>query len=163
MISGGEKLKLWNVVSGLEVRSLAGHQGLLTSVAFWADGRKILSGSKDGTVRLWETKTGEEIAAFVTSPEREELTFTQAGFFSSSRQNTKLFVIVRGVEPTAFSQVHQSLYSPDLVRETLAGDPTGSSDKRPKSWTLIRFSTAGPRRKLKFFRGRRNAKPRATS
>jgi WD40 repeat protein len=42
----------------------AGHDGEVLSVAFSPDGKKILSGGKDGTVRLWDTATGQEIKKF---------------------------------------------------------------------------------------------------
>jgi len=34
------------------------------SLAFSRDGRRVLSGSDDHTVRLWEVKTGKELARF---------------------------------------------------------------------------------------------------
>jgi WD40 repeat protein len=47
---------------GREVRRLAGHQRTVTGVAFLPDGRRALSGSFDGTLRLWDVDTGAESA-----------------------------------------------------------------------------------------------------
>jgi WD40 repeat protein len=38
------------------------HGGRVTSVAFSPDGERVVSGSFDDTVRVWEAATGEEVA-----------------------------------------------------------------------------------------------------
>ena len=40
-------------------RTLTGHHPQVVSVAFGPDGGVLASGSKDGTLRLWDVKTGE--------------------------------------------------------------------------------------------------------
>jgi WD40 repeat protein/predicted Ser/Thr protein kinase len=44
-----------------EVRRFEGHTDIIWGLAVSSDGRHILSGSDDGTVRLWETATGKEL------------------------------------------------------------------------------------------------------
>jgi hypothetical protein len=44
-----------------EVRRLTGHQDAVTSVAVTPDGRYVVSGSWDSTVRVWELTTGKEV------------------------------------------------------------------------------------------------------
>jgi WD40 repeat protein len=53
-------VKLWNPESGQEVRTLGGHTDTVFSVAFGPDGR-LVSGSRDRTVRLWNVETGQVI------------------------------------------------------------------------------------------------------
>ena len=48
---------------GMSLRTLEGHSGEVFSVAFSSDGKKLASGSKDNTVRLWDTETGTFIGA----------------------------------------------------------------------------------------------------
>jgi len=47
------------------VREFKGHTEAVRSVAFSPDGRRALSGSRNGTLRLWDIETGEEIGRFV--------------------------------------------------------------------------------------------------
>jgi WD40 repeat protein len=46
------------------IRTFTGHSGEINSVAFSADGRIALSGSDDGTAKLWEIATGKEIRTY---------------------------------------------------------------------------------------------------
>jgi len=45
---------------GRAAMRLTGHSGAVHSLSYSSDGRRLASGSADGTIRIWDTQTGEE-------------------------------------------------------------------------------------------------------
>jgi len=52
---------LWNAANGRLLRYLTGHTNTVYSLAFSPDGKRLVSGSFDRTVKLWQTKTGKRV------------------------------------------------------------------------------------------------------
>jgi len=48
-----------------QVHSLTGHSEKVNVVAFSRDGKRIVSGSNDLLVMIWDTATGAEVSSFV--------------------------------------------------------------------------------------------------
>ena len=55
------ELNLFNAQTGELVHALEGHEWAIHSVAFNADGNLLASASWDNYVRLWDTRTGEQV------------------------------------------------------------------------------------------------------
>jgi len=58
---------------GSTVMTLTGHDGAVSSVSYSSDGRLLASGSNDGSVRIWDTRTGEEAMFPMRSGDRKVL------------------------------------------------------------------------------------------
>jgi WD40 repeat protein/tRNA A-37 threonylcarbamoyl transferase component Bud32 len=50
---------LVDAVDGSLLKTITGHEHVITAAAFLPDGRRLLTGSADKTVRLWDVSTGE--------------------------------------------------------------------------------------------------------
>ena len=59
--SDDQTLKVWDLGSGRELRTLAGHTGSVTAVAVTPDGQRAVSASEDQTLKVWDLGSGREL------------------------------------------------------------------------------------------------------
>jgi hypothetical protein len=55
---------LWDTADGRPVRTFAGHQKAVLSVAFTPDGKHLVSSSADGTAILWDVESGVPLRSY---------------------------------------------------------------------------------------------------
>jgi WD40 repeat protein len=58
--STNNKITLWNLDSGQLIRSIEGHSAWIQSLIITSDNTTLISGSRDGVVKFWQSKSGEE-------------------------------------------------------------------------------------------------------
>ncbi len=88
-------VKLWDVETGIELRTFAGHSSSVLSVSFSPDGRFIASGSVDDAVKLWDIQTGKEVMTMVSLSGNQWITFQPGKFYYNSSSQGDEYMAVR--------------------------------------------------------------------
>ena len=145
-VSGGSEgvVKVWDLATGKQKHVLSGHVGEVTAVGISRDGRRVFSGGDDSTLKVWDARAGKLLGSFIAAANGEWLVMTPDGFFAASKAGASILSIVRGYDITTIDQVHQSLFNPDLVRESLAGDPRNEVQEAGKIINLAKVLDSGP-------------------
>jgi serine/threonine protein kinase/WD40 repeat protein len=109
---GPHDVKVFDAASGELLLTLRGHNALVRSVAFSADGRRIVS-TEDGAVKVWDAATGAEL---LTLP-RHAGNFVNAAFTPDGR---RLAAVAASDSSGPAVQMWDSAPSPDDAK---GGDP----------------------------------------
>ena len=126
IISGGDG---GNLIAydrdGKKLGDFIGHEGDIFAVAPSPDGRYLLSGSADQTLRLWNLKTRELLITLFQGADGEWVIWTPQGFYASSGPGAELigWQINHGPEHEAeyvtAAQLRQHLNRPDIVARAI--------------------------------------------
>ncbi|MFM6776061.1 MAG: WD40 repeat domain-containing protein, partial [Dolichospermum sp.] len=57
-------IKIWNLETGEVESTLTGHSRWVNAIAVTPDGKTVISGSSDNTIKTWDLGTGEKKLTF---------------------------------------------------------------------------------------------------
>lgn len=135
--SSDATIRIWDAVTGNELRTLTGHIGGVRAVAFSFDGKMLASGGMDGKVKLWEAASGREVTNFDGHKGRvNAVAFSRDGRLLASGgidNSVKLWDIATKREARTLNGhagwVNAVVFSPDS--QTIV---SASADRSIKSW-----------------------------
>ena len=118
-VSEGEDISLRSMADLSVIHTLTGHREQVAHMAFSLDGRVLASTALDHTARLWDTRSGQEIARIV-HPDRpfEKIHFTQDGVIAAGRDQAAYYWRLPAILPRADLRAHENavqsvVYNPD--------------------------------------------------
>ncbi len=126
-------VRLWDWNGGA-VRKLKGHTGPVLSLAFADAGKKLVSVSEDGTLRVWDVASGDLLTTSVATPEGEWLTWTPEGYWDGSPASGELVAMVKGWEAWNIDQFAARNNRPDLMLEKLGNKDAGLVSRYREEW-----------------------------
>ena len=127
--------KMWSP----ELMQLQGHSGRVTSVAFSRDGSKIISGSFDKTIRVWDASTGIELLRPLQGHDDSILSvaFSPDGskIISGSQDNTiRVWDASTGAEMLPPLRCHNNWIRSVAISPDGSKIISGSSEKTVRVW-----------------------------
>ncbi len=102
---------------GKLVKKLVGHSYLVWETVFTPDNKRLLSVSEDGTARVWNIETGDQVI-FATDGV-EWIVYTPDGYFDCSPNGGKMLAMVRGAEACGIDQFALTKNRPDIILRRL--------------------------------------------
>nr|MEC4583126.1 WD40 repeat domain-containing protein [Candidatus Parabeggiatoa sp.] len=125
-------------------RTFEGHTDSVESVAISNDGKQILSGSYDNTVKMWHIETGEIIHTFKGHTDfvmSVNFSPDSQAVLSGSADNTlKRWNTETGKEVDTFQRNIGWVYSIALSNKTNRAILSGSRDNTPRLWNTLNGS-----------------------
>ena len=112
------------------MRVLKGHSDWIMGVAITSDGRYALTGSFDGTTRLWDLATGDEVVRLLSlNAEKDWLVVTPEGLFDGSEGGRQAvsFRVGNRLNVVPVDRFFQDFYRPGLLT-----DLSAACDRCPK-------------------------------
>ena len=110
---------------GSQIGDYVGHTGDVWAVAVSANGRFLLSGSHDQTVRLWNVETRENLLTLFHGSNGEWVAWTESGHYAASPNGDKMvgWQLNKGVESAAdyvtANQLRQHFFRPDILTQSI--------------------------------------------
>lgn len=106
-------------LTGKLIREYKGHYSAIRSVAFSPYGDYLITGSSDNTAKIWDAKTGKEIASLMAVGNEDWLVITPEGLFDASPGAMEELYFVVGMETVPLEQLKSRYWDPHLLSKVM--------------------------------------------
>jgi WD40 repeat protein len=139
-------VSIWDVNKRKLITTWKGHKKAIICSAFVKDGKTLATGSRDGTVKLWETATGKEKATLKVGVEVNSIAVSPSGDrlavggYVDSGDNLYLFDLKTNEKSASKAHrfgVNSVAFSADGKMLVSAGGGFGSSAGDVKLWQVL--------------------------
>ncbi|MFN3653476.1 MAG: WD40 repeat domain-containing protein [Armatimonadota bacterium] len=120
------RIVIWDLAARRERLTLEGHSGAIRGVSFAPDGDTLVSAATDGTVRLWDSQTGNLLVTLRVvggapgEPSDEWLAHTPDGYYACSPGADRILKWQVGGQLLPPAAYRDRLQRPDRVAAALA-------------------------------------------
>ncbi|HEY6599056.1 MAG TPA: caspase family protein, partial [Pseudomonadales bacterium] len=120
----GAQIYLRDANTGAELSVLRGHRTDIASIAFTPDGQRLLSGGRDGVLRIWSIPRATELAQLIALGRADYVAVTPDQYYRASRSRIKGIAFRVNDQLYPFEQFDLRFNRPDIVLERLGiADP----------------------------------------
>ncbi len=118
------RVQVWDFAKGSSRRLAGSHAAKVTSVAITPNDKYVISGSQDGTIKVWDIASATELATLIALDRDDWLTVTPDGLFDGSPPGWKQ-ILWRFNNDTfdhwPVESFFSEFYHPGLLTELLSG------------------------------------------
>src|SRR5262249_17307895 len=141
-------IKIWDVTTQRELKTLTGHFASVESMDFSPDGKLLASAGDDGSTFLWDTATGEHLLTLISLDDGSEwMVVTPEGLFDGTPQAWNQILWRYNQDTFNVAPVEwffNEYYYPGLLSEVIAGKrPKVAQDisKKDRRQPVVKLST----------------------
>ncbi|MDX9822442.1 MAG: hypothetical protein RBT20_10955, partial [Syntrophales bacterium] len=92
------------------------------SGVYHPNGKFVLMTMDDAAVRIYDVKTGDEVAVLIAFEDGEWLTITPEGYYNSSEKGAQYLSVTMGETSYSVERFYDVFYRPDIVTAKLRGE-----------------------------------------
>lgn len=110
---------IYDFKTGKKLMTLEGHTTFVQELAFSDDSKRLISGSMDGTRRVWNLETGKEQVSLISIGKEDYAIVTPDQYYYSTKGATQNIHFVKGMEIFPFAQFDLKYNRPDIILERM--------------------------------------------